>query len=184
MESTSEVCTVPRSHHLLLHHADGLTIWNIMFKVTTHTHTHTQRLTPGSQSQFWSIWPGWEPKSPKRSVKPTKKQQQMPWVCGCYCKMCVCLCSPEQTCWLVRRESPALWGWPPPSSWWTSYTPAGKREASPSASLGWGTERNLARPFLITSSSREFSSQLQPPVTACFNKPANSLKWLPMSKAW
>lgn len=182
MESTSEVCTVPRSHHLLLHHADGLTIWNIMFKVTTHTHSDSPQEV---KVNFGVFGLDESPKAPKEVWSLQKSSNRCRECVAVTVKcVCVCLCSPEQTCWLVRRESPALWGWPPPSSWWTSYTPAGKREASPSASLGWGTERNLARPFLITSSSREFSSQLQPPVTACFNKPANSLKWLPMSKAW
>lgn len=82
-----------QSHVLITYCYTMLTVWpsGISCSRLPHTPTLTQRLTPGSQSQFWSIWPGWEPKSPKRSVKPTKKQQQMPWVCGCYCKMCVCV---------------------------------------------------------------------------------------------
>lgn len=70
MESTSEVCTVPRSHHLLLHHADGLTIWNIMFKVTTHTHTHphTHTATHPRKSKSILEYLAW-----MRAQKPQKK---------------------------------------------------------------------------------------------------------------
>lgn len=49
--------------YTLLTDSDSSTICNIISKVTSHTHsskssTGTPPLTPGSQSQWWSIWPG------------------------------------------------------------------------------------------------------------------------------
>ncbi len=51
---------------------------NTMRRGSPHTfwtfYTFAQWLTPGSQNRWWSIWPGWAPRSPRRSEKPSKRQ--------------------------------------------------------------------------------------------------------------